>query len=52
MTGVSRPIVKMEKNHTTEIKSVIQFKKMYLYLCTFFHYAKDSFGLCRKMDHR
>lgn len=52
MTGVSMPIVKIEKNHTIEIKSVIQFTKCIYTYAHLFHYAKDSFGLCRKMDHR
>lgn len=47
MTSISRPIVKVEKNHTIEIKCVIQFTKC-IYTYAFFQYAKDSVGLCRK----
>lgn len=49
MTGVSRPIVKIEKNHTIEIKSVIQFKKnVFILMHIFFTMQKTVFVFVEK----
>lgn len=50
MTSVSRPIVKVQKNHTIEIKIVIQFTKC-IYIYAHFFNIQETVLVCRKMDH-